>query len=334
MGGIRRFLRPVLALSLASFAVSFTCAAPLFAQNGSSEEVKQVVATLATGRVTAIAGHNGLVIAAVGTSSFEPGSLPPLIVPMENGDIAVVLGADDWVEPGPANRTLLRLDQQLPHLTNTAAAIRPSLNPGTNVPDIAQIGLAVLEPLRAAAENLHEQIHLPENLPLAELLLIRHNEQHPLAVWDVSYWIHQKFWQENFWSTEVDRPRYQQLYPTKQDKSNIVEVSYPPGETSSGLSAWLANPSGAFAQAIAANPKLADAQKQIARGKAGKVHMSELIPLVKTALETMPPSTAVKAMVAIGDKTGFSWIIQPAVSKRVIKRPAGAPTLGPQTNSP
>ena len=331
---VRRFHGPALALSLALFAVPFLCTAPLFAQNGSSEEVRQVVATLATGRVTAMGGHNGLIVAAVGTSSFEPGSLPPLIVPLENGDIAVVLGADDWVEPAPANRTLLRIDQRLPQLTNTVAANAPSLNPGTNISDIAQIGLALLEPLRAAAENLHEQIHLPENLPLAELLLIRHTRQHPLVVWDVSYWIHQKFWQENFWATEVDRPRYMQLYPTKQDRSNIVEVSYPPGETSTGLSAWLADPTGPFAQAIEAEPKLAAAQRQVAQGKTGKVHMSELVPLVKTALETMTPSTAVKAMVAIDDATGFSWIFQPAVSRTVVKRPSGAPTLGPQPNSP
>jgi hypothetical protein len=297
----------------------------------SSERVSQVVATLATGRVTAIGGHDGLVVAAIGTSSFEPDSLPPLIVPLADGDIAVVLGADDWIEPAPANRTLLRIDQRLPSLANGVAANAPSLNGGTNPSDLDQLGLSVLEPLRSAASNLHEQIHLPEDLPLAELVLIQHSGGSPLSVWDVSYWIQQKFWQENFWATEVERPRYMQLYPTKQDRSDMVDVSYPPGEASDNLSGRLSNPTGPFAQAIQANPKLAAAQRQIANGKAGKVRMAELVPLVKAALETMVPSASAKAMAAIDDKNGFSWVIQPPVSaKPAVKRPAGAPTLGSQ----
>lgn len=323
---------PGLALVVA-LAAMVVCAAwaGLPGQDHSSEEVSQVVATLATGRVTAIGGRDGLVVAAVGTSSFEPDSLPPLIVPVANGDIAVVLGADDWIEPAPANRTLLRIDQRLPNMANGVTANNPSLNAGTNASDLSQLGLSVLEPLRSAASNLHDQLHLPEDLPLAELVLIQHSEGSPLAVWDVSYWIQQKFWQENFWATEVERPRYMQVYPTKQDRSDMVEVSYPPADASAGLSSWLSNPTGPFAQAIQGNPKLSAAQRQIADGKAGKVRMAELVPLVKTALETMVPSKGAKAMAAIDDKTGFSWVIRPPVSaKPAVKRQAGAPTLGPQ----
>lgn len=331
--GIRAL--PGLALA-AGLLFASSCAgwAAASAQGNSSERVIQLVATLATGRVTVIGGHDGLVVAVVGTSSFEPGSLPPFIVPLADGDVAVVLGADDWIEPAPANRTLLRIDQQLARLTNRMGGNAPSLEPGADISNLDQLGMAVLGPLRSAASHLHEQIHLPDDLPLTELVLMRHLQQSPLVVWDVSYWIQQKFWQENFWATEVERPRYMQLSPTKQDRSNMVEVSYPPGGDSEGLSAWLTNPTGQFAQAVQADPKLAAAQRQIAEGKTRKVRIAELATLVKMALETMVPATSAKAMATIDDKTGFAWVIQPPVSKNVVKRPPGAPTLGAPTLGP
>ncbi|HVB34483.1 MAG TPA: hypothetical protein VNJ52_08955 [Patescibacteria group bacterium] len=297
-------------------------------QGNSSEQVGEVVATLATGRVTIISGQDGLIVAGVG-NSFKPGSLPPLIVPLADGNVAVVLGADDWLEPPPAGRTLLRLDQQLPHLTRAMAGNAPSLNPVANITHLDQMSLAVLEPLRAVARNLHTQLHLPQDLPLVELVLVRQTEQEPLLVWDVSYWIRQTFWQENFWDTEVERPRSIQLYPAKQDRSGIVQVSYPPGDTSPGLVAWLSHPTGRFAQAIQADPQLAQAQQEIASGRTKKIKMVQLVPLVKTALETLTPSTAVKALAAVDEKSGFAWVIRPPVSRAPVKRPAGAPTLEP-----
>jgi hypothetical protein len=327
---IRRFRRPALALvAVAGFAVSIAFAAPPAQQSNSSssEQVVELVATLATGRATIISGRDGLVIATVG-SAFEPDSLPPLIVPLGESAVAIVFGADDWQEPPPTNRTLLRLDQELPGLMHTAAAGSPSLTPSANFSQLDQVALGALEPLRTAARNLHEQLHLPDNLPLAEIVLIRRTEDAQLVVWDISYWIHQTFWQENFWDTEVQRPRTMQIYPTKQDRSGILQVSYPPGGNAPGLLEWLSQPTGGLAQAIGNDPKLASAQKNIAHGKTGKIHMTELVPLVKTALETMVPTADLKAMAVIGDETGFSWMIQPAVSRApVVKRPSSAPTL-------
>lgn len=328
-GRTRRFALPALAIVVGVCAVSTAVAARPPQQASSSDHVGEVVATLATGRVTILSGRDGFVVAAVG-SAFEPDSFPPLIVPLSGGGVAVILGADDWIVPPPDNRTLLRLDEQLPHLVQGISGNTPSLNPGANISHLDQFGLGVLERLRAAASNLHDKIHLPQDLPLAEILLIRKTDQEPLSVREVSYWIRQTFWQENFWSTEVERPRYMQLYPIKGDKSGFLQVSYPPGDTTAGLHDWLSRPSGRFAHAIGTSQALAAAQRQFADGKLRKIRMAELVPLVKTALETMAGSTAAKALVAFDEKGGFTWVIQPPIAKKPAKRPGGAPTLEPK----
>ncbi len=326
-GRSRGLVALALAATWTAWGISLARAAPPASQVNPSDQVSEDVATLATGQVTIISGQDGLIIATIG-NSFEPRSLPPLIVPLSEASVAVVLGADDWIQPPPAGRTLLRLDQQLPHLIHEMGSTGPSLTPAANVSHLEQLGIAVLDPLRSAARNLHSQIHLPPNLPLTEIVLIRQTEPEPLLVWDVSYWIRQTFWQENFWATEVQRPRSVQLYPTKGDNSRMVQVGYPPDDTSPGLPAWLSRPTGRFAQAIESDPKLAAAQKRIASGKLKKAPLAELVPLVKTALETMAPAGTATALATLDPKMGFTWIIRPPVSEtEPAKRPPGAPSL-------
>ena len=323
----RSFVALALAAALTAPGISIALGARPAPQVNISERVREVVATLATGQVTILVGQDGLVVAAVG-NSFEPDSLPPLIVPLGERSLAIVLGADEWTEPPPASRTLLRLDRQLPHLNAGAGPNSPSLEPSANISQLEQLGIAVLEPLRAAAGNLHSQIQLPHNLPLTELVLIHQMERQQPLVSDVSFWIRQTFWQENFWDTEVERPRFMQLYPTKGDKSGIVQISYPPDDASPGLPVWLAHPTGPFAQAIATDPKLAAAEKEISRERLSKTPLAELVPLVKTALGTMAPAGTARALAAVDQKNGFAWIIQPPASKKApVKQEPGAPSL-------
>lgn len=330
--GRHRVLRPALLgvflvmVCLFSFGANLRAAQD--AQGESLEHVNEVVATLASGQVTILAAHDGLVVAAIG-NQFEPGDLPPLIVPLGDRDLAVVLGAADWITPPPGRRTLLRLDRQLPQLIHGFTGNTPHLRTGPNVSNLERVALAALGPLRKAARNLHSHLDLPQGLPFAEILLVHQ----PMGggkptVWDLSYWIHQRFLQENFWDTEVERPRSTQLFPTKDKHAGTVDVRYPPGDQSEGLLDWLAKPVGRVAQDIATNPKLAKAQKEIAAGNSRKVHLAEMVPLVKATLETMAPASKTKAMVEVDPGHGFSWIIQPPIKSKP-KRPPGAPTLNP-----
>ena len=296
-------------------------------QGESTERVSEVVATLASGQVTVIAAHDGVVVAVIG-NEFEPDDLPPLIVPLGGQDLAVVLGAADWIEP-PDGHTLLRIDRQLPQLIQGFTGNAPHLRSGANISNLERVGLAVLEPLRKAARNLHAQIHLPENLPFAEILLVHQPfDGSTPTVSALTYWIHQKFLQENFWDTEIERPRSTDLFPTKQNTSGLVEVRYPPDDQTPGLPAWLSQPTGRLAQDIETDPKLDKAQKDIAAGNPRKVHLAEMVALVKATLEATTPASQIKAMATIDTTHGFAWVIQPPTAVEP-KRPAGAPTLNP-----
>jgi hypothetical protein len=322
---------PSLALAAALFLTGVVAApaAGKPSQTVSSDQVSEVAATLASGRVTIIAAHDGFVVAAIG-KPLEPGDFLPLIVPLGENDLVVALGAVDWVEP-PTGRPVLRLSSQLPVLMRGVSGNAPRLSSDTNFSNIDRIGLAVLGPLRDAARNLHAKIQLPENLPLAELILVRQPVENTGSVWDLSYWLHQRFLQQNFWDTEVQRPRLSRMFPVKNDKSGFLEVSYPPGDQSPGPIDWLSHPTGRLAQYVEAHPKLAKAQQRIAEGKGGKVKLAQLVPLMKTALQTMVPASTPKSLASLSWDTGFAWVIKPPpLPHAKTKRPPGAPTLRSQ----
>lgn len=299
-------------------------------QDQAEEQVSEVVANLASGQVTVIAAHDGVVVATTG-GQFEPGNLAPLIVPMSGSEAVVVLGAVDWVHP-PRNRTLFRLDAALPGLAHGVTGNAPRLSADTGLSGPEQVGISVLEPLRSAASNLHGQLDLPENLPLAELVFVHQptNETSP-DIWDVSYPLKQTFLEQDFWDTEVERPRAIELYPDSGNKSGLLEVRYPADDHSPGLVDWLTSPAGRLLQDMQLDPQMAKAQREIAGGDAHKTHLAELVPLVKTTLEEMAPASTGRAMAVLDWDHGFSWVIQPPpqAQAQAPARPPGAPTLKP-----
>lgn len=328
----RLFFFSALAAVIALAITLALSAADSASQSNSYDQVSEIAATLASGQVTVIAARDGLVVAVVGRP-FEPGDLPPQIVPLGSTDLAVALGAIDWVEP-PSNRPVLQLASSLPGLIHGLSGNAPRLSTSTNLSRLDKIGLGVLEQLRQVARNLRSQLHLPKDLPLAELILVRHPFGSSGDVWDISYWLRQRFLESNFWNTEVERPRYTHMFPRKDDQSGLIELNYPPGNSSPGPIEWLSRPASPLAKYIATHPKLIKTQRLIAEGKGRKTRLSRLVPLVKTALETMAPASEPKAMAVIDSDHGFSWVIQPPPPpKHKQSRPPGAPTLGSQPHN-
>ena len=325
-GPIRATRHAALALCLLFLAGAVGAeAAPRQSSISESERVTEVVATLASGQVAVLPAHDGVVITAIG-NEFEPDDLPPLIVPVSSRDVVVVMGADDWFVPPPRSRTLLRLDTRIPTLLHGINGNAPSLRSEPAFQNLDEFGLSVLDPLRKAARSLHARVRLPQDVPLAELLVIHQEEGQAPAVWDLSYWIHQTFLQENFWDTEIERPAFNQLLPSKQDAAGTLEIHYPPGGASTpGVLHWLDQPTGPILQEIASNPQLAKAQKDISAGKMSKTHLAQLVPLVQAALDSAAGART-KTMAVIDSHSGFSWVIAPLTTARP-KRPAGAPTL-------
>jgi hypothetical protein len=294
-------------------------------QNQSSEQVSEVVANLAAGHVTLIAAHDGVVIATIG-SQFEPGDLAPLVLPTGERNVAILLGAVDWVRP-PRNQPVLQLDARLPGLINTLSGGAPRLSSNTNFQQLDRVALQVLEPLRTAAHGLHAHLQMPENLPLVELVLVHQPVGDTPSVWDLSYWLRQTFLQENFWDTEVERPRVTALFPSKTDVSGLLEIRYPPDDRSPGLLDWLSHPTGRLAQAVETDPEMAKAQRHIADGEGRKARLANLVPLVKTALESMAPPSTGRALGVLDWRNGFAWVIKPPPRKTEKQRPSGAPSL-------
>jgi hypothetical protein len=327
----RRFRRLALAAAVLLAAAIATFATRDHAQSNSYDKVSEIAATLASGQVTVIAGHDGFVVTSIG-KPYEPGDPAPLIIPLSENDLVVALGAVDWVRP-PANHSVLNLGSELPRLMIGVNGSAPRLSGNTNFSNLERIGLSVLGPLRKVSSDLHAQLHLPRNLPLAELILVRQPIQETGDLWDLNYWLRQTFLQEHFWQTEVERPRYTKMFPTKEKNSGLFELSYPPAEQSTGPVEWLTEPTGRLAQAIAANHKLAKAQRLVATGKATKVKLSQLVPLVKMAIEDQVSASTPKAMAAINWNNGFSWIIKPPPSPYTHKHATGRPTLGPQPHN-
>lgn len=325
----RRFRPPALAAAILLAVGLAASVAVKASQSDSYDQVHEIAATLASGQVTIIAARDGFAVAAIG-HPLEPGDLPPQIVPLGAADLAVALGAVEWVKP-PSTHPIFQLAARLPRLVNATGGNAPRLSGNTNSSRLLQIGLAVLTPLRRVARNLHGQLHLPQNLPLAEVVIVRRPYGSGGDVWDLSYWLRQRFLEPNFWNTEVERPRFAHMFPRKHNQSSLMEVSYPPGNSSPGPLDWLSQPTGRLAQFIAANPKLGKARRLIDEGKGNKVKLAELVPLVKTALETMVPASEPKALAVIDANHGFSWVIQPPPQpKPKSRRPPGAPTLGSQ----
>lgn len=331
VGPRRRSRHVALAAAVLLAAAMATFATQADAQSYSYEKVGEIAATLNSGQVAIIAGHDGFVVATIG-KPYEPGDPPPRIIPLSQDDLVVALGALNWVRP-PTNHSVLDLGSQLPQLMIGVNGGAPRLSGNTNFSNLERVGLSVLGPLRKVASDLHAQLHLPKNLPLTELILVRQPIQETGNVWDLSYWLRQTFLQENFWQTEVERPRYLEMFPTRHKNPGLFELSYPPAEQTAGPVEWLTQPTGRLAHAIAANHKLAKAQRRIAEGKTRKVKLAQLVPLVKMAIEDHVPASTPKAMAAINWNNGFAWIIKPPPNPHAHKHPTGAPTLGAQPHN-
>src|ERR1019366_6908834 len=80
-----------------------------FAQQESAQEI---AVNLAEGRVVICAAKDGIILATMDTHS-EPGSPPPVVVPLGGLRAGVILGAVEWVQP-ESKDALVRLDAEFP----------------------------------------------------------------------------------------------------------------------------------------------------------------------------------------------------------------------------
>lgn len=272
----------------------------------SAQPAEEIVANLSTGRVLVCVARDGIAIGAVERRT-EAGSRPPVIVPLSRQRVAVLLGAVEWVDPagGPPRR----LEQELPRLT-APAPNTPRLSPEQGN-DIEALGLAVLEWLRTQTGKLHRNLHLREEEPLVEMLLVGYVEGYGPEAWSLRYFIVQEPLRGDSWRTRILRPRYTQLYPPeKGEPRTLIEVRHPDTGEPRLLHRLPQDP--ALARARTADPQLAQTSALVERGESPKAKLEDLTEWLRAVLHAATPPEAAQVFGVIHAERGFEWILPPA----------------------
>lgn len=298
----------------------------------------EVVANLAAGRIFVVIAKDGIVVGAL-DGAAEPGSHPPAFLPLGSKRIAVLLGAVEWTTPTGGGDPV-RMDRELQQLIGKIGGQRPG--PGKLIPtdpdDIQQIGLALLEPLRAAAGRLHRPIQLPADSPVLELVLIGYIEGYGPEVWKISYHLVQEPLRGSYFRTRVVYPSYAQLYPPEKDQPRtLMEIAYPPEDAPPTLASQL-NSDPRFQRIRIADEQMVRASLALKNGESHKVVAADEAALLRALLGVLGGPDARPVLGVIDFERGLDWTLPPAVpfqtADEAKPRPPGAPTMRkpPQNN--
>lgn len=296
-----------------------------------NERPTELVANLATGRVYILITINGIIVGVEGTPA-EAGSLPPQIVPLADRKLGVLLGAVDWKDVD-SGQHLASFADELPKLRPLSGAAVPQLNRESTegvAADIEMTGLGVFEKLRGLAAMLHGRLALGPEQRALEIILADYVTDYGPEIWTLDY----SFTQEeprigsDYWETHVTRPRYTQLWPPEKGQPHsLVTLGYPAAMGGAAAQAELlhaADPAGS-------QPAVAEVKQAISAGDTRKLDVNDGITFMRAALAALPSSSEGAgnfAIAAIGEKTGFTWIVkQTSPAGTVKKRPPGAPSL-------
>jgi hypothetical protein len=317
---------PIRLLIVSAAVAALVCAVVLFSPAAPAPQEREVVATLASGRVTIWVARDGIVVAAVGTEA-EAGAHPPLLVPISSRRMAIILGAAEWGDA--AGTDSMRLDVELNRLMGAvAASAGPSIS-GAQAEDIEQTGMLLLEPLRAAAGRIFDRIPLAPDEPLVEVILIGYVTDYGPEVWTLRYRAVQEMLRGDYWRTRVLRPLYTQHYPPERgEPRTLIDLRYPPDDPAPTLRDLLAR----------RDPRVAalhnEAVERMLAGQAHRVKHEEASAVVRAALVATADADAPRALAVLDEQRGFAWLIAPPEPLEQVEaeraerdREPGAPTL-------
>ncbi|HEV2616120.1 MAG TPA: hypothetical protein VGU63_05865 [Candidatus Acidoferrales bacterium] len=307
-----------------------------FAQNPDQQNAEEIVANLYAGRVVIGVAKDGIVVATA-ENPIEPDTFPPMIVPLSDGRLAVLLGAVDWWLPSE-HRELARVDKELPGLPPPAGLRKaPSLGAadsgaGSEANDIEQIAGRLHERLTSIADHVHSNLNFAPNEPILAMVLADYVRNYGPEVWLVQYPIDQEPEQGDFWQTTVLQPQYTQLWPPEKGQSRaLLEVSYPSESAGANLSALIASGDPRISTGLAASPNLRETSQSILSGDIQQLPAADVAAVLREALHAIAPTGARLIEAEINKEQGIGWFIPPPEetpkpgSEQV--RPSGAPTL-------
>jgi hypothetical protein len=301
------------------------------ASTPAQQTADEVVANLAAGRVAVLVAKDGIAVATA-QSQVEPGTLPPLIVPLGSLRVAVLLGPAVWEWPGTA-RAPLRLDVEL---RKSGPATRGISSKNYEMPatDIEAIGLGFLEPLRSAAGLLHGPLHMRPHELFTELMLVGYAPDYGPEVWSLRYRAEQELLRGDFYRTSVHRPEYVQLYPPdKGQPKTLIESAYPPNDPGEPpiLDLLKANDSR-LAPLRSADPGMGRAADLLLRGESQKIKFDDGLELLRASFQSVSPPEAKQMILTITEQKGMQWVLGeselvPLSPQDQKKAESGAPTL-------
>lgn len=327
-------VRIATAIFLPVLAVTFSLRSSQ-AQDSQQSNAEEIVANLCTGRVVLGVAKDGIVVATL-ENPVEPETRPPMIVPISDERVAILLGAADWWLPDQ-NKELARLDKELPDLPPEAGLrAGPHLGstqrgPGSEATDIEQIAQRLRGRLNFVAEHIHGNLKLADGEPLLEVVLADYAPEYGAEIWLIQYSVEQDPEQGDYWETRVLQPQYTQLWPPEKGQARgLVEVSYPAASTT--LASLIQSGDPHIAQAISVAPGMQEVSASILDGELGKkLTAVDLAAFFRDCLGaiTMPKARMEEA--EINKDRGVGWFIQPPVEAErpgsEQTRPAGAPSL-------
>ncbi|HKO04744.1 MAG TPA: hypothetical protein VJW51_08340 [Candidatus Acidoferrales bacterium] len=302
------------------------------------QAASEVVANLAAGRVAVLVAKDGIAVATV-ESQVEPGTVPPLIVPLSSLRVGVLLGPVEWIRPG-MSRPPLHLAEEL-RRSAAGARTASSKEYATPATDIEGIGLGFLEPLRNAAAQLHGPLHLQPGELFTELMLVGYAPGYGPEVWSLRYRGEQEILRGDFYRTAIHRPEYVQLYPPdKGQPKTLMETRYPPDDPGEPAILDLLKANDSRVAALrGADPGLGRAAELLGRGESQKIMVYDGLELLRAAFQSLSPRDARQMIVTITEQKGIQWVVAqpelvPVIPVEKREGPPSAPTLFKKPPSP
>lgn len=318
---------------LAASAIPFIASA----QENAGAPTEEIVVNLSAGRVVIAVVKDAILIATV-EGPIEPQTHVPTPVDLGSERAGIILGAVDWFSPS-AQKTLARLDRELPHLHSelSIGQAPPHLaesQGGDEAADIEAIGQNLLERLNVLAGGIHGKLDMPAKEPIAQLIVADYLANYGAEVWQASYTMKQTQQRGEFWATNVLRPVYLQFYPPEKGQPRtLMEFSYPADASAPALLSLLQSGDPRIAKIRASDPKMAEVAARFQAGESNKAQAADAIQFLRAALDTIAPPNSRQTMLEIRPETGLKWILAPPAEPQQQperpqqQRPPGAPTL-------
>ena len=307
---------------------------PAAAQQTYEEPSQEIVVNLAAGRVVIFVAKDAILIGTV-ENPIEAGAQPPVPTQLGTERAGIFMGAVEWLAPAK-QRTLARLDRELPHLRKTAGQASPHLQAdlaGTEASDIEAVGQGLLERLNVLASGLHNKISLPTEEPLADVIVADYLPGYGPEVWQLNFSVEQNLTEhEDYWNTRVLRPIYLQFWPPeKKDPKTLVEFNYPPENAPTSIIDLMRQNDGRLHAIVSSDAKMGEVASHLLQGESTKVLAVDATQFLRAALDAITPPKSRETLAIIGLDTGFQWILQPpaepVVPGQQKEREPGAPSL-------